>query len=79
MGLGFRLEGGFGGAEAAAVWACAREALKAPETMFRAEEATFWACSALDLTLRIMAWMCCSLLASAQLNQEFRVGLEREC
>ena len=63
VGLGFWLGGGFGGAAAAAVWAYVREA--AAEAMFRAEEATCWAWSALALTLRIVAWMSSSFLASA--------------
>ena len=66
FGLGLWLGGGFGGAAAAtAVWAYILEALTAAEAMFRTEEETCWALSALALTLRIVARMSRSFLVSA--------------
>ena len=54
------------GGGAAAVWAYDRvAALVAVDAMLRTAEATCWAWSALALTLRIVAWISSSFLASA--------------
>ena len=65
-GLGGSL--GLAAAVGAYVWEALAVAAVAADAMLRAEEATYWAWSALALTLRIVAWISSSFLASANIE-----------
>ena len=69
------LGGGFGGA-VAVIWVYVWEALAAADAIFRADDATFWAWSALALTLRMVAWVFSSFLASASWIRRSEEGKE---